>query len=240
MPKKVKQSSIEFLNDVNQESMIKQASFFLASGKPSSAIEILESIRAIYPFTDASEWAMMNLLKIYNSEKKFLELILVADQFLDQIDANHKDAEYISFLYANAHFQKMGDKARNIEEIRDASEILEWFLEEFGNNSKYGKDIGKKLEITNGRLIFRELEIGYFYEKKGNFIAALKRYLDAYKFKGKNQYESEILYRIYYCYLNIGLQSDAMIFYEKLMQYPKNDKFVKLAMNIEALKNKKK
>jgi outer membrane assembly lipoprotein YfiO len=229
MPKKVKHSSIEFLNDINQESMMKQANFFLKNGNSEAAKEILESIRAVHPFTKGSEWAMLNLLKIYKAEKRYIEIISVSDQFLDQTTADHPKTEYVSFLYADAHFYKMGKKARNIEDIKDAIEILSWFLEEFGEDSKFGKEIKKKLDVANGRLIFREIEIGNFYEKKSNFVAALKRYLNAYKISENNIYTSEILYRIYYCYLNLGLDEEAAIFYKKIIDRKGVDQFSKLA-----------
>lgn len=232
MPKKTKHSSIEFLNDVNQSSMVKQANFFLKNGNFEAAKEILESIRAVYPFTEASEWAMLNLLKIYHAEKKYIDIISVSDQFLEQSSSGHPETEYVSFLYVDAHFYKMGKKARNLEDINDAIENLAWFLEEFGQNSKFGKEAKKKLDIASGRLIFREIEIGNFYEKKSNFVAALKRYLNAYQVSEKNVYTSEILYRIYYCYLNLGLEEEAAIFYKKIIDRNVNDQFSKLAKTL--------
>jgi outer membrane protein assembly factor BamD (BamD/ComL family) len=94
-----------------------------------------------------------------------------------------------------------------------------------------------KLDTANGKLIFREIEIGNFYEKKWNFIAALKRYLNANEVSKKNIYTSEILYRIFYCYVNLGLHSDANIYYQILQNEYRGSDFANLAKELKANAN---
>lgn len=234
LPKKHKPSAIQLIQEINLQTLKKNAQYALNNKKATQAIEFLESIRTIYPYTDEAEWAIINLVQIYHQQNKNIELIMAANQFLLQ-NPSHPQKQKIAFYYAQAYFNKMGKKSRDQASIIEAVEVLEWFLEEFEHHDCiYCPQIKKKLAIANGRLVFRELEIGNFYEKKRNFIAALKRYLHANEISSNNIYTSEILYRIYYCYTNIGLYKDAEIYYQKLHNEHQQSSWFKLAHNLQS------
>ncbi len=229
MPKKASNSSIELLKNLDQESMVSKADFYLKKNKINNAKEILESIRILYPYTESSEWAIIHLVNIYKKQKKYDELINVSSQFIDQSSNQNKDLEYISFVYCDAFFNKMIKMHTDADNIQKTINVLELFLDDFTSKSKYYNDIYKKLEIAKGRLVFHELEIGTFYEKKSNFLAALKRYLNAYNISSKNIYSDEILYRIYFSYKNIGLDKESEKYFNELINnFPESNKFVKL------------
>lgn len=224
-----------YLNDLSEENLISKANFYLKNKKLNNATEILESIRSIYKFSDSSEWAMLKLIDIYYKNKKYDELIFVSEQFIEEANYQNPNLEYIAFLYADIHFKKAQNEFKNINDSIDASTALRWFLENFPNaDKKYLKIISDELKIINSSIIFNELEIGYFYEKRGNFLAALKRYLNLYnnELSREGLYFEEILYRISYCYFHIGLIDEGDFFYDELTKSYPNTKFAKLAYEL--------
>ena len=211
------------------------ANYYMGKGDQKNASNIFESIRSIYPFTTAAENASYQLMSIYINigAKKSSELILVTEDYLSSYPkGNHR--EMASYLRTEGYELKMG-KARDRKSIEESIIVCEDYIEEFGRSGKHSHEIEEKLSKLSGKLAFREIEIGNFYEKKQNYTSALVRYLDALKINEKNIHTAEILYRIYFCYKSIGLVQDAEIYYKRLKNEYSNTKWFEYALQIKSL-----
>lgn len=132
--------------------------------------------------------------------------------------------EELNYDYVMTFYKSVEKQLRDNELIIKVRGMLLKFLMSFPN-SKYYADIEKEIVKINDMLIYREIEVGYFYEVQRNFVAALKRYLIAYQYESSgiinnSMYSAELLYRIYYCYYMIGLKHEGQKYLDLL-----NDRF---------------
>jgi outer membrane protein assembly factor BamD len=76
-------------------------------------------------------------------------------------------------------------------------------------DSKYARDAKLKLDFTHDHLAGKEMEIGRYYLKKGEYLAAMNRFrrvIDNYQ---TTTHVPEALERIVECDLGLGLNSEA-------------------------------
>lgn len=219
-PKKNK-TACSLPNQYSQQSLYNNAMVNYNQGKYKSAASNFEFIKTTYPYTEIARQSLEKLFYIYALQKKHEQAVLIAEELMTMFP-HCENMEDLRYYHAIAHYNQTTKQIRDQNAIIECAEVLEVFLEDYRNSPHY-TEIEKKLAIINGKLVYHELEIGNFYEKKRNFIAALKRYLGALEISEINIYTSEILYRVYFCYYTLGLDNEAEIYYQKLAHsYPDN------------------
>lgn len=201
-------------NQNSQQNLYNKAMYYYNKGNYKQAASNFEFIKSTYPYTDLAKKSLEKLFFIYNKQKKYEQAVLIGEELITMFPYC-ENMEELRYYHAIAHYYQTNKQIRDQNSILQSIDVLESFLEDYPN-SKYRSKIEKKLAIINGQLVYHELEIGNFYEKKRNFIAALKRYLAAMELSENNIYTPEILYRIYLCYYNLGLDNEAEIYYQKL------------------------
>lgn len=104
------------------------------------------------------------------------------------------------------------------------------------NDEKFQQLLGDLYSETNlKQLAVYYFVNGLFYEKKANYISALKAYLIAIEFiKENNANNYLVYYRTAYCYERLGYSQEAIDYYLKSVSYPglKPDKLVEIYKNI--------
>jgi outer membrane protein assembly factor BamD len=220
-------------SNINAEAIYQEAANHYQSKNYKIAKQKFESVKSIYPYSSLAESSIEKLIKINEEDGKYDEAILNIEELLTNYGANI-DIEEFRYKHSIVYYLKLQKQLRDQSLMDKTSVIMSAFLEDFPN-SKHIDEIKEKLSIVNGRLVYREMEIGYFYEIQRNFLASLKRYLIAYHFSKNNSYRDEILYRISYCYWMIGLKEEGQKYYDELeLEFPKSE-LLKLARKIYQL-----
>ncbi len=201
------------------------------------AIINFESVKSIYPYSSIAEDSLIKLVDIHEIKKEYDDAITAIEELISVYGIN-QNVEELRYRHAILNYKNLQKQLRDQKLIIKTAQILEVFEEEFPN-SQHMEDIKEKITIINGRLVYRELEIGYFYEIQRNYIASLKRYLIANHFSKNNKYRAEILYRIYYCYWMMGLDSEGMKYRNELEEKFKDTKWYKSAQMIDEIKTEK-
>ena len=199
------------------------------------AILNFESVKSIYPYSSFAENSLLRLIEIYEIKKKYDDAIIAIEELITIYGLN-QNIEELRYKHAILNYKNLQKQLRDQKFIMKTAEIFEAFAEEYPH-SKYINDIKEKISIINGRLVYREMEIGYFYEIQRNYISSLKRYLIAYHFSKNNKYRAEILYRIYYCYWMIDLKSEGEKYLKELEANFKETKWYENVGIIENIRN---
>lgn len=199
--------------------------------KYSGAIQDFNSVKSIYPYSDLAKKSIFHLIDIYEKEKKYSDLLLLLDELMSEY-IEYSDDEEIHYKYVNTFYKNIQRQLRDQELVVKSSLLLAEFLENFPD-TKYRQDVDNKISLINSRLIYKEMEVGYFYELQRNYVAALKRYLIANKYKIINNYEPELLYRIYYCYFMIGLNDEGQKYFAELESKFRGDNWYNLAKTLK-------
>ena len=207
-------SSKEENTSIKPQDIYQKGNEYYSAKNYKKSIETFESVKSIYPYSLLAKESLEKLIEIDEIRDKYDDAILNTEELMSYYGED-VDLEKFRYKHAALHYTKLQKQLRDQSLIRKTGEILSEFINDFPN-SQHIKEIKSKLSVVNGRLVYREMEIGYFYEIQRNFLTALKRYLIAYHFSKNNHYRDEILYRIYYCYSMVGLKNEGIKYFNEL------------------------
>jgi len=157
-----------------------------------------------------SVWATKSqLMSIYASyaNGKYDDAILAADRFI-QLHPGNKDIAYAYYVKAICYYIQITDVGRDQKITELAVKALDDVVRRFPD-SKYARDAKLKLDFTHDHLAGKEMEIGRYYLKQGEYLAAMNRFrrvIDNYQ---TTTHVPEALERLVECDLALGLTKEA-------------------------------
>ena len=157
-----------------------------------------------------SVWATKSqLMAIYADyqNNKYDDAILAADRFI-QLHPGNKDIAYAYYVKAICYYIQITDVGRDQKVTELAVKALDDVVRRFPD-SKYARDAKLKLDFTHDHLAGKEMEIGRYYLKAGEYLAAMNRFrrvIDNYQ---TTTHVPEALERLVECDLALGLAKEA-------------------------------
>ncbi len=76
-------------------------------------------------------------------------------------------------------------------------------------DSKYAIEADNKIRITEDSLAAKEMEIGRYYQKRGNYTGAINRYKTVVSDHQNTQHVEEALMRLVESYMALGIKQEA-------------------------------
>lgn len=173
----------------------------------SAAAKTFVEVESQHPY---SVWAtksqLMNTYALYE-DGKYGEAIVAADRFI-QLHPGHRDVAYAYYLKAICYYMQIVDVGRDQKVTQLALRALDDVVRRFPD-SKYARDAKLKLDFTRDHLAGKEMEIGRYYLKQTEYLAAMnrfKRVVDEYQ---TTTHVPEALERLVECDLALGLTKEA-------------------------------
>ena len=124
-----------------------------------------------------SVWAtksqLMSAYALYEAGN-YGEAIISADRFI-QLHPGHRDIAYAYYLKAISYYVQIVDIGRDQKTTELALRALDDVVRRFPD-SKYARDAKLKLDFTRDHLAGKEMEIGRYYLKRGQYLAAMNRF----------------------------------------------------------------
>ena len=188
----------------------------LKKKKFDEAIDRFTELEIQYPYSDWSARGQMLIGFSHYSNREYDEAILSLSKFTE-LNPDHPLVPYAIFLKGYSYYERIP----NIELDQEYSEkALDEFLELTNRypNSKYKKKSFEIMKILRNHLSSKELLIGKFYQSKGNYLAAIKRYKQIIKKYKRSVHTPESLFRLIESYTSIGLVKQADYLY-KILSY---------------------
>ena len=180
------------------------------------AIERFTELEIQYPYSDWSSKGQMLIGFSHYSNREYDEAILSLSKFIE-LNPDHPLVPYAIFLKGYSYYERIP----NIELDQEYStKALEEFLELTNRypNSKYKKKSFEIIKVLRNHLSSKELLIGKFYQSKGNYLAAIKRYKQVLKKYKRSVHTPESLFRLVESYTSLGLVKQANYLY-KILSY---------------------
>ena len=157
-----------------------------------------------------SVWAtkaqLMSAYALYQ-QGKYDESIVAADRFI-QLHPGHRDVAYAYYLKALDYYIQIADVGRDQKTTQQAMNALGEVVRRFPD-TQYARDARLKMDLARDHLAGKEMEIGRWYESRGDYLAAInrfKRVIDDYQ---TTTHVPEALERLTECYLALGLTDEA-------------------------------
>jgi len=172
-----------------------------------TAAKTFNEVESQHPY---SVWAtkaqLMGAYALYEAGN-YGEAIIAADRFI-QLHPGNRDIAYAYYLKAISSYVQIVDVGRDQKTTEQALKALDDVVRRFPD-SKYARDARLKLDFTRDHLAGKEMEIGRYYLKGKQYLAAMnrfKRVIDNYQ---TTTHVPEALERLVECDLALGLTTEA-------------------------------
>ncbi|HVF37943.1 MAG TPA: outer membrane protein assembly factor BamD, partial [Sphingomicrobium sp.] len=113
-----------------------------------------------------------------------------------------------NYLIAMSHYQQIEDVTRDQKITQQASDSFNELIRRYPQ-SRYAADARLKLDLINDHLAGKEMEVGRFYQRAGNWLAATTRFRTVIEKYQTTSHTPEALERLVESYLNLGLPTEA-------------------------------
>jgi outer membrane protein assembly factor BamD len=179
----------------------------LDGGDYTKAVKDFDEVDRQHPY---SVWAtkaqLMSAYTLYQ-QGKYDDSIIAADRFI-QLHPGHRDVAYAYYLKALDYYIQVMDVGRDQKTTQQALNALGEVTRRFPD-SKYARDARLKMDLARDHLAGKEMEIGRWYEKQGEYLAAMNRFKYVLNDYQTTTHVPEALERLTECYLALGLSDEA-------------------------------
>lgn len=193
--------------DQPAETLFNRGMSQLEQGNASDAIKMFDEVDRQHPY---SVWAnkaqLMSAFALY-AANKYEPAITQLDRFI-QLHPGSRDAPYAYYLKALCYYERITDVTRDQGITEDALKALQDVVRRFPD-SAYARDAQLKIDLTRDHLAGKEMDIGRFYMKRNQWLAAINRFRRVVELYQTSAQVPEALERLTECYLAIGLTDEA-------------------------------
>ena len=173
-----------------------------------TAAKLFDEVERQHPY---SVWArraqLMSAFSYYMAES-YTDAISSAQRFLT-IHPGNRDAPYANYLIAMSYYNQIADVTRDQGITGQARDAFQELIRRFPE-SRYAADARLKLDLINDQLAGKEMEVGRFYQRSGNWLASVNRFrlvVDRYQ---TTTHTPEALMRLTESYLALGVPEEAV------------------------------
>jgi len=204
------------------EQLYNQAALELDKRNYDRAILLFNEVERQHPY---SEWARKSMvMTAYASYQAndYDEAISGAQSYLG-LHPGGSEADYAYYLIAVSYFDQIVDIGRDQRTTELALSALQDVTRRFPNSS-YARDAGLKIDMVNDQLAGKEMEIGRWYLRSNQTLAAVNRFKTVVTTYDTTSHTPEALHRLVESYLSLGLRDQALAAGATLgYNYPRSD-----------------
>ena len=189
------------------EELYNEALVVLESGQYSDASLMFEEVERQHPYSSWATKAQLMSAYSYYQDDAYDSAIIALDRFI-QLHPSNADVPYAFYLKALCYYEQISDVTRDQRMTDLAQKTLAELIKRFPA-SKYAKDAKLKIDLTRDHLAGKEIEIGRYYQKQGQYLAAVNRFtvvIDRYQ---STTHVPEALHRLAESYVALGLHEQA-------------------------------
>ena len=196
------------LESYTAEEIYKRGEVVLASkSKPQEALTYFQEVERLYPYSEWAKRALIMQAFTLHKAKEYEQARAAAQRFLDFYPGD-EDAAYASFLLALSYYDQIDEVGRDQGLTFQALQALRVVMEQYPD-SEYAKSAMLKFDLAFDHLAAKEMEIGRYYLKRGNYTAAINRFRAVVQDYQTTTHTAEALHRLVECYLALGLTDEA-------------------------------
>ena len=171
------------------------------------AAKLFDEVERQHPYSVWARRAQLMSAFAYYMAQKYPESVGSAQRFLT-IHPGNKDAPYANYLIAMSYYQQIEDVNRDQKITQQAADSFGELIRRYPE-SRYASDARLKLDLINDHLAGKEMEVGRFYERSGNWLAASLRFREVVDKYQTTSHAPEALERLVETYLALGTPAEA-------------------------------
>ena len=173
----------------------------------SEAAKLFDEVERQHPYSVWARRAQLMSAFSYYMAQQYPDAISSAQRFLT-IHPGNKDAPYANYLIAMSYYQQIEDVNRDQRTTQQAADSFGELIRRYPQ-SRYAADARLKLDLINDHLAGKEMEVGRFYQRQGNWLAATLRFRTVIEKYQTTTHTPEALERLVESYLALGIPEEA-------------------------------
>ncbi|MFZ1742281.1 MAG: outer membrane protein assembly factor BamD [Pontixanthobacter sp.] len=208
------------------ETLYASAKERLDRGQAPLAAALFDEVERQHPYSPWARRAQLMSSFSYYVGRDYNKSIASAQRFLS-IHPGNKDAPYAYYLIALSYYEQISDVTRDQKVTEQALTALTEVNRRFPT-TEYAADARLKLDLVNDHLAGKDMEIGRYYQRSGNWLAAQLRFQNVVDKYQTTSHTAEALYRLSESSLALGVPAEAKKYAAVLgANYPGNEWYEK-------------
>ncbi|HTG38086.1 outer membrane protein assembly factor BamD [Sphingomonas sp.] len=171
------------------------------------AAALFDEVERQHPYSVWARRAQLMSAFSYYLNTDYTESIQSAQRFL-AVHPGNRDAPYAYYLIALGYYEQITDVTRDQKITQQALDALGELSRRYPN-TRYAADARLKVDLVRDHLAGKEMEVGRFYGRRGQWLAATMRYRAVVDQFQTTSHAPEALMRLVEAYLNLGLREEA-------------------------------
>jgi outer membrane protein assembly factor BamD len=188
-------------------SLYTAAKRLMDQGDYERAAKLFDEVERQHPYSVWARRAQLMSAFNYYLAKKYTDAIASARRFVT-IHPGNADAPYAQYLIAMSYYQQIDDVTRDQSTTELASTAFGELIRRYPD-TRYATDAREKLSTITDHLAGKEMEVGRFYQRSGQWLAASYRFRKVVQDYQMTTHTAEALERLVECYLALGVPDEA-------------------------------
>ncbi len=177
------------------------------AGDYEHAAKLFDEVERQHPYSEWARRAQLMSAFNYYLGKKYTDAVSSASRFVS-IHPGNAEAPYAQYLIGMSYFEQMEDVTRDQSTTQLAKNAFGELIRRYPG-SRYAGDAREKLDLLDDHLAGKQMEIGRYYQRSGNWLAATFRFRDVVDNYHSTTHSAEALERLVECYLVLGTPDQA-------------------------------
>lgn len=171
------------------------------------AAQLFDEVERQHPYSVWARRAQLMSAFSYYLAHEYTESISSAQRFVS-IHPGNRDAPYALYLIAIDYYEQIQDVTRDQKLTQNALDAMEELIRRYPD-SRYAADARVKVDLINDHLAGKEMEIGRFYQRRGDWLASVLRFRTVVDKYDTTSHAPEALMRLTESYLELGIPVEA-------------------------------
>jgi outer membrane protein assembly factor BamD len=171
------------------------------------AAKLFDEVERQHPYSSWARHAQVMSAFNYYLAEKYTDAVSSAQRFLT-IHPGSDEAAYAQYILAMSYYQQIADVTRDQTVTQQASDAFGELIRRYPD-TRYAADARLKLDLINDHLGGKEMEIGRYYQRSGEWLAATYRFRNVVDNYQTSSDTPEALERLVECYLALGIPDEA-------------------------------
>jgi outer membrane protein assembly factor BamD len=189
------------------EELYNEAQDLLEDGDARRAGQAFEEVERQHPYSQWATRAQLMSAYAYYEANSYDEAIAAAERFIE-LHPGHPDVPYAHYLIGMSYYERISDVGRDQKMTEEALAAFDELRRRFPN-SQYARDAELKADLARDHLAGKEMAIGRYYLRRGQYVAAINRFRNVVEGYQTTTHVAEALHRLTEAYLALGLQAEA-------------------------------
>lgn len=179
----------------------------LDRGQYQLAAALFDEVERQHPYSVWARRAQLMSAYSWYMAPDYTKSIASAQRFL-AIHPGNRDAPYAYYLIALSYYEQINDVTRDQKITQQALDSLGELIRRYPN-TRFAADSRLKIDLVRDHLAGKEMEIGRFYETRGQWLAATLRFRKVVEDYQTTTHTPEALMRLTETYLSLGVPEEA-------------------------------